>query len=280
MRHAVFGRRLGRTMEHRLALRRNMVQSLIEHGRIRTTLVKAKDIRPFAERVLQIAVAGAEAIKSDDRVRAVGLRQRAIAMLNDRAIIPKEHQEEYDGLSDAKRDKVIRARSGRRYRSNVTRPGLKWTAETVIHKLFSEVGPKLRDRNEQLGSSGGYLRIIKLADRRLGDGGQIAILELVGADDEPRTKNKAKTERRRKAAVRYAAYAGKPLPRRGQKRREDAAEAPAAVDEAAATEAPAKDAPAAESSEAEAAAAEPTEPQAGSQTPEAQSDDKPDEPKA
>ena len=52
MRHAKRGRKLGRTSSHRLALFRNQVHSLVEHGRIVTTLPKAKELRRVAERVV------------------------------------------------------------------------------------------------------------------------------------------------------------------------------------------------------------------------------------
>lgn len=52
MRHNVRGRKLGRTTSHRIALFRNQLASLIEHERIRTTLAKAKELRPVAEKVV------------------------------------------------------------------------------------------------------------------------------------------------------------------------------------------------------------------------------------
>ena len=52
MRHAVKGRKLGRTTSHREALFRNQLQSLMEKERIITTLPKAKELRPIAERVI------------------------------------------------------------------------------------------------------------------------------------------------------------------------------------------------------------------------------------
>ena len=52
MRHAVRGKRLGRTTSHRLAMFRNQLASLVEHGRIKTTLVKAKELRPIAEKLI------------------------------------------------------------------------------------------------------------------------------------------------------------------------------------------------------------------------------------
>lgn len=226
MRHGVSGRKLGRTSEHRLAMRRNLVQSLIEHGEIRTTLVKAKDVRPFAEKVITLGVRG-----------DLAARQRAIALLNDRAIIPPEHQKDYDAMSDARRERALRSRSGRRYRASTTRPGVKWTAASVIHKLFAEIGPAMKRRAEARGKGGGYTRIIKLADRRLGDAGFLAVLQLVGESDAERPKATAKTERRRKAKARYALFAGEPRARRGA-RKPSAKSAAAATTQDAAPESP------------------------------------------
>ncbi|MHC4518863.1 MAG: bL17 family ribosomal protein, partial [Planctomycetota bacterium] len=52
MRHRVAGRRLGRTSEHRTAMRRNLAQSLIEHETISTTIEKAKEVKPFVEKLI------------------------------------------------------------------------------------------------------------------------------------------------------------------------------------------------------------------------------------
>ena len=52
MRHAVRNRKLGRTSSHRQAMFRNQLASLFEHGRIKTTLPKAKELRPIAERLV------------------------------------------------------------------------------------------------------------------------------------------------------------------------------------------------------------------------------------
>jgi large subunit ribosomal protein L17 len=55
MKHRVVGRKLGRTSAHRLALLRNLSTSLFENERIKTTLMKAKELRPFAERLLTLS---------------------------------------------------------------------------------------------------------------------------------------------------------------------------------------------------------------------------------
>lgn len=58
MRHRKKGNRLGRDAAHRLAMTRNMVTSLFEHGRIQTTSAKAKGIRPVAEKLITLAKRG------------------------------------------------------------------------------------------------------------------------------------------------------------------------------------------------------------------------------
>lgn len=58
MRHRVKGRQLSRTASHRKALLNNMAASLFEHGGIETTLAKAKELRPFAERLITLARRG------------------------------------------------------------------------------------------------------------------------------------------------------------------------------------------------------------------------------
>ncbi len=80
-RHLIRGRQLSRDTEHRKALRRNMVQSLFEHGKIRTTPAKAKEVRAFAEKLITLA-----------RVDNVNNRRRVVQLLGDRRLVD-ENQE-------------------------------------------------------------------------------------------------------------------------------------------------------------------------------------------
>ncbi len=72
MRHRVAHRKLGRTTPHRIALLRNLATALFEKERIRTTLPKAKELRPFAERLITLAK------REDDRLHARRLAARHI----------------------------------------------------------------------------------------------------------------------------------------------------------------------------------------------------------
>src|SRR5213083_2607503 len=58
MRHRVGGRKLGRTSSHRIAMFRNMAAALIKHEQITTTLPKAKELRPYTEKLVTLAKKG------------------------------------------------------------------------------------------------------------------------------------------------------------------------------------------------------------------------------
>jgi large subunit ribosomal protein L17 len=116
MRHHKAGRKLGRDAAHRKALYANLTASLIEHGRIKTTVAKAKEVRPVAEEMITLGRRG-----------DVAARRHALKFLR---------------------------------------------SQDVVHKLFSEVGPRFVDR------PGGYSRIVKLGPRQ-GDAAEMAYLELV-----------------------------------------------------------------------------------------------------
>jgi large subunit ribosomal protein L17 len=72
MRHRVGFRKLGRVTPHRIALLRNMATALFERERIRTTLMKAKVLRPYAEKLIT------QAKRDDDRLHARRLVAREI----------------------------------------------------------------------------------------------------------------------------------------------------------------------------------------------------------
>jgi len=58
MRHQIAGRKLGRTTSHRKAMLRNLVTSLLEHERVKTTDAKAKELRPLAEKMIGLGKRG------------------------------------------------------------------------------------------------------------------------------------------------------------------------------------------------------------------------------
>ena len=90
MRHRKKGRQLSRTRSHRKATLRNLATSLFRHERIETTTAKAKELRPFAERLITLARRGdvharrLAATKIQDR-EVLGSRLRALHLLSLRA---------------------------------------------------------------------------------------------------------------------------------------------------------------------------------------------------
>jgi len=82
MRHRNYGRKLGRTTAHRLALKKGLISSLFRHERIRTTIQKAKEYRPRAEKLITLA-------KRD----SVANRRRAFQILRDKEVVKKLFEE-------------------------------------------------------------------------------------------------------------------------------------------------------------------------------------------
>src|SRR5690349_19094819 len=106
--HMMRGRQLSRDTEHRKAMRRNLVQSLFEHGKVRTTEPKAKEVKAFADNLITLA-------KTD----SVNNRRRVVQLLNDRRVTDEEQE-------------FVKNERGR--------------DTTVVQRLFKEVAPQFADR--------------------------------------------------------------------------------------------------------------------------------------
>src|SRR5512134_1463152 len=143
MRHRNAHRKLGRVSEHRIALLRNQATALLMHERIETTVPKAKELRPFVERIITIAKRGVKA--ADPKGKTLSAR---------RLVMRDVHNED------------------------------------VVAKLFDQLAPRFMER------PGGYTRILKLGHRR-GDAAEVAQIELVGSEFDPK---KAEAEKAAKAA--------------------------------------------------------------------------------
>lgn len=200
MRHRVSGRTLNRNSAHRKAMRRNMAIALFQHGAIRTTEAKAKELRPFVEKLISRARKGSIHARRVVSAELGNRRGQRGVLMND------------DGTPQDK---------------------------GVLSLLFDDIAPRYANR------PGGYTRIIRLAERRLGDGGKQVILQLVeetkaGADDAA----VGESRRKRRAAQRHEAIAAvgpaDEEPVADEAPAEDVAEEAPAED--AAEEAPAEDA--------------------------------------
>jgi large subunit ribosomal protein L17 len=123
---------LGRVTEHRIAMLRNQATALLRHERIETTLPKAKELRPFVERLITIAKRGVAA--GDGNGGALHARRLVLEEIQDRE---------------------------------------------VVGKLFDTLAPRFSAR------PGGYTRILRIGFRR-GDAAEVAQVELVGSEYNPK----------------------------------------------------------------------------------------------
>jgi len=92
MKHGIAGRKLGRTLGQRNALRRTMMTQFMEHERLETTSARAKFIRGEAEKLITLAKRGLKAGEEDSdaaKARLVHARRLATARLNDSKMVKK-----------------------------------------------------------------------------------------------------------------------------------------------------------------------------------------------
>jgi large subunit ribosomal protein L17 len=138
MRHRVAYRKLGRVTEHRIAMLRNQATALLRHEHLTTTVPRAKELRPFVERLITIAKRGIAG--GEENGRTLHARRMVMHDVQDREIVAK-------------------------------------LFDTLAHRFASRPG--------------GYTRLLRLGFRR-GDSAEVAQVELVGSEFNPRAK--AETE--------------------------------------------------------------------------------------
>ena len=164
---------------------RNLAAGLFEHGQIETTLPKAKAVQPFVEKIITIAKRG-----------TFNSRKRIEQMINDRKIhswvadpnVPDsaKHNDHFDLPSENDIE--------------FNRYGEVRKAPRLVQHIMAVVAPKFSDRD------GGDTRIIKIGKRRLGDGTDLCILQLVGEEEGPQlgggdSRRRTQKQRRRDFAA-------------------------------------------------------------------------------
>jgi large subunit ribosomal protein L17 len=87
MRHRVAHRKLGRVTEHRIAMLRNQASALLLHERIETTVPKAKELKPFVERI--ISIAKRSLAEGADPIRGVNARRLVARDIADKTVVTK-----------------------------------------------------------------------------------------------------------------------------------------------------------------------------------------------
>lgn len=138
MRHRVAHRKLGRVTEHRISMLRNQATALLKYEHLTTTVPKAKELRPFVERLITVAKRGLAAGEANGRV------------LNARRLVMEDLQD-----------------------------------RAVVTKLFDTIAPRFAAR------AGGYTRLLRIGFRK-GDSADIAQVELVGSEFDPKVKAEVK----------------------------------------------------------------------------------------
>ncbi len=137
MRHRVAHRKLGRVTEHRISMLRNQASALLRHEHLTTTVPRAKELRPFVERLITIAKRGL--VNGSVNARELNARRLVMQDLQDR---------------------------------------------DVVTKLFDTLAPRFAAR------AGGYTRLLRLGYRK-GDSAEVAQVELIGSEFNPRAKAEA-----------------------------------------------------------------------------------------
>jgi len=183
MRHRVKGRTLGRNASHRKAMFRNMAASLIKTvriddpdaegapkvaGRIITTVPKAKELRPFVEKLITLAK---KALPHEEAALQFGTNA-------------EKGSDEYKKWRESEQwPKWVHAKApaveARRRAFAALRD------KDAVKILFGDLAPRFAKRD------GGYTRIVRLAKPRLGDSGERALVEFVGERDRVKGRRQA-----------------------------------------------------------------------------------------
>jgi len=144
MRHRVAHRKLGRVTEHRIAMLRNQATALLRHEHLTTTVPRAKELRPFVERLITVAKRGLAGGETNGHV------------LTARRLVMRDLQD-----------------------------------REIVTKLFDTIAPRFAER------PGGYTRLLRIGYRK-GDSAEVAQVELVGSEYDPKAKQEAEAAEEQK----------------------------------------------------------------------------------
>ena len=145
MRHQSKKHHLGKAQDQRNALLRSLATELILHGEIKTTMARAKALKPYAENIITLAKQG-----------TLHSRRLAAKFIFDKEtgkFMNFETGEVLEGVEKADKEQ-------------------KAVAQTILRKLFEQTAKKYANRN------GGYTRIYRMPPRR-GDAAEMALIQLV-----------------------------------------------------------------------------------------------------
>ena len=165
-------RKLNKPSDQRKAMLRSIVTGLLWHGKVETTLARAKEARSIAEKFITLAAKEYDKTVTVSKVVAQDGEKFNREVENDAPSKLAARRKMMSYLYDVKELKD-NGESKFNYKERT-----KEVKHPLVEKMFREIGPKYRQRAQDLGTGGGYTRIIKKGPRR-GDGTEMAILELV-----------------------------------------------------------------------------------------------------
>ena len=171
-------RKLGRTTDIRMAMLKTLTTDLILHGKVETTLPRAKEVKAMADSIISLA------IKEKDNFEMVDVKvvkaKRDSKGNKETELVKSKNGKEYlkvvKETTTEKRQKDMPSRLNARRKMMKTLNKVKDEKGNNIDlpsKLFNEIAPKYAGKNV-----GGYTRIVKAGPRR-GDGAEVAILQLI-----------------------------------------------------------------------------------------------------
>lgn len=166
-------RKLGVTTTQRKTMLRNLATDLLWYGRIETTLARAKELKPYAEKIITLAINGytdtlSETVTVKDskgkEVTKKVIKDGPVKLGARRKIMTLTHDMPYPRANGENKASYKAKAKG------INHP--------VVEKIFNELAPKYDKRAQDLGQGGGYTRIYRINNRR-GDDAEMAIIELV-----------------------------------------------------------------------------------------------------
>ena len=166
-------RKLGKRTDQRVQLVYSQASELLWHGRIETTVERAKEVRKVAEKMITLAI---NTYEDTVTVTKQKLNQKDekinVTFVNDgpkKLAARRKMMAELEDLQEVQADKEKKADFKKRT-ADIKHP--------LVEKLFRDLAPKYAKRAEELGTKGGYTRIVRMANRR-GDDAAMCIIELV-----------------------------------------------------------------------------------------------------
>ena len=178
-------RKLGKPTDQRNALLRNQVTELLWNGKIETTLARAKEVSRLADKIITLAID-----TYTDTVKKVETRIKHEKTKDKKGVVTETEKEvKVEIVNDGPKKLAARRKImaqvydvQEQKKEGETAAAFRGRTEHIQHplleKIFNEYAPRYAKRAEDVGTKGGYTRVLKMGFRR-GDSAEKALIELV-----------------------------------------------------------------------------------------------------